>query len=192
MRNHLVKICLLAVVLSTLFMEADAQSRRRSRRGGADQTTDQQTGQGTQTQQNNNNAQAPKYNPYGNVPIETAPSTGGFGDTVRKSMRPDDAFDKSMINDRTPLPYEHLRWDDALFSEKVWREIDLHEKMNMPFRYRGEDDNGDERFISILLKAVKSGQVTAFDANVDDRFTTPLSMQDVNALISGGSADTTP
>ena len=198
MRNHLVKICLLLVFMSSLAMNADAQSRRRSRRGSGGGGNDQTTTEDTQTpvsgakQQSNNNAQKPAYNPYGNVPIETAPNVGGFSDSVRKSMRNDDAYDKSTVNDRTPLPYENLRWDDALFSEKVWREIDLREKMNIPFRYRGEEDNGDQRFISILLRAVKSGQVTAFDANADDRFTTPLSIQDVNTLISGGSADTTP
>ena len=193
MRNQLLKIALLLLFTSTLMVNAEAQ-RRSSRRGGSQPTTDQQptTTPGMQKQQNNNNAQKPAFNPYGNVPIETAPTTGGFSDTVRKSMRPDDAYDKSMINDRTPLPYEHLRWDDALFSEKVWREIDLREKMNLPFRYKAEDDNGDQRFISILLKAVKNGDVTAFDANVDDRFTTPLSIQDVNGLIAGGTADTTP
>ncbi len=104
-------------------------------------------------------------------------------------MRPDAAFDKSFINDRTPLPYEHLRWDDALFAEKVWREVDLREKMNMPFRYQSEDDNGDQRFISILLKAVKSGEVTAFDAT-DDRFTTPMDSLGVKGITAGGAADT--
>lgn len=193
MKSTLVKVSLLFLFMGGLLLQADAQRRSSSRRGNTGQPANQlTTTPGTQKQQSNNNNQTPAYNPYGNVPIETAPVADGLSDTVRKSMRPDDAYDKSMINDRTPLPYEHLRWDDALFSEKVWREIDLREKMNMPFRYRAEDDNGDQRFISILMKAVKSGQVTAFDANVDDRFTTPLSIQDVNALITGGTADTTP
>lgn len=193
MKNPLVKLCFLMVFMGGLLLQADAQ-RRSSRRGNSNPPANNQptTTPDAQTQQNNNNTQAPAYNPYGNVPIETAPTVGALSDTVRKSMRPDDAYDKSMVNDRTPLPYEHLRWDDALFSEKVWREIDLREKMNMPFRYRAEDDNGDQRFISILMKAVRNGDVTAFDANVDDRFTTPLSIQDVNALITGGTADTTP
>jgi hypothetical protein len=43
--------------------------------------------------------------------------------------------------------------------------------MNLPFRYKAEDDNGDQQFISILLKAEKSGEVTAFSPD-DDRFTT--------------------
>ncbi len=196
MRYPFVKMCLLLMIMSSLFMNADAQSRRSRRRGGNDTSAPTDAAPaptGATKQQSNNNVTKPAYNPYGNVPIESAPTApGGFSDTVRKSMRTDDAYDKSMIDSLTPLAYENLRWDDALFSEKVWREIDLHEKMNMPFRYKAEDDNGDQRFISILMKAVKSGEVTAFDANVDDRFTTPLSINDINTLITGGTADTTP
>ena len=59
----------------------------------------------------------------------------------------------------------------------------------MPFRYQAEDDNGDQRFISILLKAVKSGEVTAFDAT-DDRFTTPMDSLGVKGITAGGAADT--
>jgi gliding motility associated protien GldN len=190
MKSQLVKISFLFVFLSVLVVDADAQrtSRRRSSTGA------KPTGTGTtpeSTQQQNNNTQPSGYNPYGNTPIENAPASGGYSDSVKKSMRSDDAFDKSFINDRTPLPYENLRWDDALFTEKVWRELDLREKMNQPFRYKTEDDNGDQRFISILLRAVKNGDVTAWSAE-DDRFTTPLSLADVTAQISGGTADTTP
>ena len=186
MKGHFIKVCLLLIFTASSLMDADAQ-RRRSRRGSGNEPA---TGNTEQQQQNNNTAAPSGYNPYGNVPIENAPAVGGYNDSVvKKSMRPDAAFDKSFINDRTPLPYEHLRWDDALFAEKVWRELDLREKMNMPFRYKTEDDNGDQRFISILLKAVKSGEVTAFSAE-DDRFTTPLNIQDVNAQVSGGTSDT--
>lgn len=189
MKSHLIKICFVSCFLSLLIINADAQ-RRSSRRGSGTRPAATGTEQQSTQQQQNNNTQPSGYNPYGNLPIEKAPASGGFSDSVKKSMRPDAAFDKGFISDRTPLPYEHLRWDDALFAEKVWREIDLREKMNQPFRYKTEDDNGDQRFISILLRAVKNGDVTAFSAE-DDRFTTPLSLTDVNAQISGGGSDTT-
>jgi gliding motility associated protien GldN len=79
--------------------------------------------------------------------------------------------------------------DDALYAEKVWRELDLREKMNQTFLYKGQEDNGDQNFISILLKAVQDGKVTAFD---DERFTTPLSLDEVGKRASGGSNDTIP
>jgi gliding motility associated protien GldN len=86
------------------------------------------------------------------------------------------------------LPYEHLRWDDALFSEKVWREIDLREKMNQVFRYEAQDDNGSQIFVDMLLKSIKSGEITAF---ADDRFTTPKSLAEIEQMTTG-TADTVP
>ena len=47
---------------------------------------------------------------------------------VRKSLRPDEAVETSVLRDRTPLPYEHLRADDAVFRHKIWREIDTRER----------------------------------------------------------------
>ena len=190
MKNRTIKVCLLSLVMTSVLMNADAQRTGRKRANAATQQT---TGnaQDQNQQQTNDNKVPSGYNPYSNIPIEKD-SSGGYNDSVvKKSMRRDDAFDKSSVNDIVPLAYEHLRWDDALFSEKVWRELDLREKMNQTFRYKSDDDNGDQRFISILLKAVRSGQVTAFSSS-DDRFTTPLSSQEIAQLTAGGEADTTP
>ena len=189
MKQSIIKCCLFAACVTTLAMTADAQRTARKRAaGGSAQTSNA----GQNNQQQTNDVKPPSgYNPYGNIPIENATATGTSDSVVKKSMRQDDAYDKSGINDRTPLAYEHLRWDDALFSEKVWRELDLREKMNLPFRYQANDDNGDQQFISILLKAVKNGDVTAFSPE-DDRFTTPMALADLNGTMTGGGNDTTP
>ena len=111
---------------------------------------------------------------------------------VKKSLRSNDAIDRNLVKDRTPLAYEQVREDDAVYRQKVWREIDIREKMNLPFRYAADEDNGNQRFISILFKAIQdgvdNGGVTVFDA-VDDRFTTPLTAGQVATKISGGSVD---
>ena len=60
-----------------------------------------------------------------------------------------------MLKDRIPLDYEFLRADDALYTQRVWREIDIREKINLPFRYQAQDDNGDQRFVSILSQGGK-------------------------------------
>ncbi|HEX2532834.1 MAG TPA: gliding motility protein GldN [Chitinophagaceae bacterium] len=190
MKHTFIKSCFLFLLLAVASTDADAQRRARNR-GNTGGGTTQPAGGGTQpaeTQQTNDTRQPSGYNPYGNIPIIVDSASMGGGDSVlKKSLRNDAAFDKSFVNERTPLPYEHLRWDDALFAEKVWREIDLREKMNQSFRYKAEDDNGDQQFISILLKAVKSGEVTAFS---DDRFTTPVTGAEFQQQISGGPADT--
>ncbi len=103
---------------------------------------------------------------------------------VLPSLRPDEAVETSSLRDRTPLPYEHLRADDALFRHKIWREIDAREKINLPFRYAADENNGNQRFISILLQAVQDSAVTVFNS-VDDRFTTPMTKSEVAAIVAG-------
>jgi gliding motility associated protien GldN len=185
MKSRMIKLCLFSLLLTIVATSADAQRGGRKR----GQTNPPAAGgqEEQQTQQNNDTRQPSGYNPYGNIPIEV--DTGAGPNVVKKSLRNDGIVDKSFINDRTPLPYEHLRWDDALFSEKVWRELDLREKMNQSFRYEAEDDNGSQMFMNILLDALKKDSVVAF---ADDRFTTPYTSADLEAKTQGGPADTTP
>jgi gliding motility associated protien GldN len=177
MKRSMVKSSLVCLTVAFITMNADAQ--RTSKKRNQQNNTQNQT----QQQSNNNNAQPSGYNPYGNIPIRV--DTSAVTDnTVKKSLRNDNAFDKTGVMERTPLPYENLRWDDALFSEKVWREIDLREKINQVFRYEAQDDNGSQIFVDMLLKAVNSGEVTAFS---DDRFTTPMSLNEISDLTVGQS-----
>lgn len=180
MKIRSVKILLFVVLFAAVASTADAQ--RTGRRRGQTQPTATQSGDETQ-QQNNNSQPVRSYS--SNIPIEVDTGTGP--NIVRKSLRNDGIVDNPFINERTPLPYEHLRWDDALFKEKVWRELDLREKMNQTFRYEAEDDNGSQMFINILLDAIKRDSVVAF---ADDRFTTPLTGAEMESKTQGGPTDT--
>ncbi len=104
--------------------------------------------------------------------------------TVKKSLRPDEAVETTMLKDRTPLPYENLRADDAMYRHKIWREIDTREKINLPFRYSADDNNGNQRFISILFKAIQDSAVTVFSP-IDDRFTTPMTKAEIVTRMTG-------
>ncbi|MEJ8841157.1 gliding motility protein GldN [Lacibacter sp. H375] len=157
-------------------------------------TTPTQTQQ-QPTQQNsaygNNNQQQPTNQPQANIPIVVVKSTGNAAlDTIKPSLRNDASIERNLIKDRQPLAYEHIREDDAVYRQRVWREIDTREKMNLPFRYSADEDNGNQRFISIILKAIRDREITAFDP-LDDRFSTPLTPQAVMESFSGG-VDTVP
>ncbi|MFI5187406.1 MAG: gliding motility protein GldN [Chitinophagales bacterium] len=178
--KSIIKIGLFLLV--GVFVVLNTHAQRTGKKRGNNQ---QQTQNPNQQQSTNNNQQPSGYNPYGNIPIVV--DSSGLADTVvKKSLRNDNATNKSSVLERTPLPYEHLRWDDALFSEKVWREIDLREKMNQVFRYAAQDDNGSQVFVDMLLKAIKTGEITAFS---DDRFTTPRSLAEIDQMTTG-TADT--
>ncbi len=187
MKMNFLKFGICLIVAGLLVSQAEAQRTGRKRPANNNTNNPTQPVDTTGQQQVNNVTDAAKYDPYGNLPIKI--DSSGLTDTiVKKSLRIDNAFDKSNLTSRIPLSYEYLRWDDALFAEKVWRELDLREKMNQTFRYDAIDDNGSQMFISMLLKAVNSGQVTAF---ADDRFTTPMTTSDIQQ-ITAGKADTVP
>ena len=180
--KRIIKIGFCSLLLASLLLTVQAQRSGRKRNTTTQPTNNQQ--------QQTNNTQVPSgYNPYGNIPIEKDTTGAGYNGTVRHpSLRNDNAFVKSGVMERTPLPYEDLRWDDALFAEKVWRELDLREKLNQTFRYEAEDDNGSQLFVDMLLKAIKQDSITAFG---DDRFSQPLTADEVNAMTAGGATDTT-
>jgi gliding motility associated protien GldN len=184
MNKNFVKFGICLALAGLLVSEADAQ-RAPKRRPGTQPANPTTTGN---EQQQNNNTQPPSgYDPYANIPIRVDTS-GVLDNNAKKSLRNDNAFDKGNLNSRTPLAYEHLRWDDALYAEKVWRELDLREKMNQVFRYETQDDNGSQIFINMLLNSVNKGEVTAFE---DDRFTTPLTVTDIQQKTQGRN-DTVP
>lgn len=171
------------VVLLATDVAAQRAPRRRGGGAPATTTTPEQTAAPVAT---DTVPKAPAFDAYANLPFEYDTATAD--NTIRKSLRQDNAFDKSSLTQRTPLPYEHLRWDDAFYAEKVWRELDLREKMNKVFMYESMEDDGSQIFVNMLMKAVQTGEVTAFS---DDRFTTPLSVSAVQQLVAG-SLDTVP
>ena len=183
MKINFLKFGLCLAVTGLLVVDAGAQRTPKKRNNATEAPTDTTR----KPQQNNNNTLPPSgYDPLANMPISYDTTSNDM--SPKKSLRNDNAFDKSNLTQRTPLPYEHLRWDDALYAEKVWRELDLREKMNKTFMYEAVDDNGSQIFVNMLMKVVQSGEVTAF---TDDRFNTPLAIADVQQL-TAGRLDTFP
>ncbi len=124
-------------------------------------------------------------NASGNVTFKyDTTNPGGFDAKPEIALRNNFAVDRSQVKDRKPLEYENLRDDDNLWSEFIWREIDAREKFNQSFMYPGKDDNGDQRFFSIMLNAIKNDSVTAFSPD-NDRFTIPLTTDKVLSLTAG-------
>lgn len=174
----------LVAAFSLFFADAQAQSKKKS--VPTKKTTAKQSAKPKEEAVNTQVLDAAFSEPVKDTvkPVVVVKDPFAF-DSLRISLRLDAAIDRNLVKSRTPLAYEHIREDDAWYRERVWREIDIREKMNLPFRYKAEDDNGNQRFINILLRAVRKGDVTAFDPNVDDRFTTPMTVARVGEVISG-------
>jgi gliding motility associated protien GldN len=184
MKRTLIKLSFVALFVSALMLDASAQ-RNRGRRGGAP------AGDTTNPNGAVNNGNSPSnYPANGNIPyIKDTTATGGLDTNNTKPLfgKWEDAFGPDTSKQMIPLDYEFLRKDDALYAEKVWRELDLREKMNQTFRYEGKEGDGDQQFMTILLKAVLSGKIMAFE---DERFTKPLMVADIQQRLGGGGADT--
>ncbi len=87
----------------------------------------------------------------------------------------DGYYEKTNILSARVSPYASLRESDVMFSKRVWREIDLRDKMNMVFA------SPKARLITILTDAIAAGELTAYDASSTkddvngDEFTVVLS-----------------
>jgi len=182
MKFHLAKYVLLVAAFGMAVTVADAQTRKKTTRPKGT-TAKKATTKKTNTKVSNANLNA---NAKDTTPVAVAPPKDLLEQfKPLKSLRNDAAIERNLVKERTPLAYEHIREDDAWYRQRVWREIDIREKMNLPFRYAADEDNGNQRFIIILLNAIRSGEVTAFDPTVDDRFTTPLGMDKIAGNLVG-------
>jgi gliding motility associated protien GldN len=182
MKNRIIKLCLLLTVLTFTVAEVDAQAKTKkpTARNKTVRKTPSKKGAGTNKTDNSANAAiaAP--------PVDTVKKPAPVAEikipAIKRSLRNDNAIERNLVKDRIPLAYEHIREDDAAYVQRVWREIDVHEKMNLPFVYKADGDQGNQRFINILLSAIKNDSITAFSAE-DDRFTTPMTYQGISELL---------
>ncbi len=184
MNKQIIKYFFLCIFLVAVGDNAMAQKKKAAPRAATKRAgTTKKTKNKTKTNIKNGSASA-----------DAVSAPAADGDTlpikkVLKSLRPDESVSGGdAIRDRIPLPYEDLRADDAVYRHKIWREIDTREKINLPFRYSADQDNGNQRFISILLKAIQDSAVTVFSA-ADDRFTTPMTVSEVAGVIAGAEVD---
>lgn len=81
--------------------------------------------------------------------------------------------------DKKPIPYPPLRKADIMWSKRIWRVIDMREKINQPFYYPLEPHNGWRSFMQIIMDALKEGSITAYDISGTDEFLVPLTYQAV-------------
>lgn len=96
------------------------------------------------------------------------------GDPSKQTPR-DDIYDKTTIKEKRILTYDHIREADVFWEKRIWRVIDVREKINKPFMYP------ERPFFSILMDAAKEGKITAYSA-IDDKFQNPYTPDEVSSL----------
>lgn len=94
---------------------------------------------------------------------------------------------KSDVENRKVIPYAPIRQTDVAFSKRVWREIDLREKMNQAFA------SPKARLMDIIVDAIQKGELTAYDPTPTkndpngDSFKNILPIDQVMARLGGDS-----
>ena len=89
------------------------------------------------------------------------------------------AYKQNDIYEKKPMPLVSVREADVFWAKKIWRIIDLREKMNIPMYYPTREMEGRINLINLLLTGIENGQLTPYDAQADDDFKIPMSFAQV-------------
>lgn len=95
----------------------------------------------------------------------------------------DGAFQRTDIFKRKPTPLPYVREADVMWSTKIWRIIDLREKMNQPLYFPTTEMEGKNNLVNLLLTGIRDGKLTAYDAKNDDEFKVPMTFDQVKNVL---------
>jgi len=94
----------------------------------------------------------------------------------------DGVYEQRNNADKSVIPYTHLREADVMWSKRVWRTIDLREKLNHPLYYPTEAQANYKSLFDVIVDGINEGTINAYDP-IDDRFTTPMSLEETMAKL---------
>ncbi len=91
----------------------------------------------------------------------------------------DGAFKREDIYERKPMALPYIREADVMWSKRIWRIIDLREKMNQKLYYPTIPMEDNNNLINTLINALRDEKITAYDARSDDEFKVPMTFNQV-------------
>lgn len=90
----------------------------------------------------------------------------------------DGIVQRKLILDKQLLPWEPVREADILWSKRVWRVIDIREKINLPFIYP------EMPFFTVLMNGIqRDTAIKAYKAD-NDKFHYKMSSQELQGILS--------
>lgn len=97
----------------------------------------------------------------------------------------DGVVDKADKLEKKPIPYPWIRNSDYVWEKRVWRYIDVREKMNQPMFFPETPHNNWKNFMTILIDALKEGSITAYEPTMGgtDEFIIPLAYKELEASL---------
>lgn len=101
----------------------------------------------------------------------------------------DGLYPKEHVANRKPIPYAHVREADVLWAKKIWRIIDLREKINLTMYYPLNQMDDRMNLIDLLMYGIQYEGLTAYGTN-DDEFKVPMTWEQVSEAM-GAVSDST-
>jgi gliding motility associated protien GldN len=89
---------------------------------------------------------------------------------------------QGFIGDKPPVPLAPVREADVFWSKRIWRVIDMREKINQPFYYPTTKLSNLESFMQMILDALHDSLITAYDP-ASDEFLIPISYNQVMNML---------
>lgn len=108
-----------------------------------------------------------------------------LGNQVMAQTLLDDIYEPDHIPNRKPIPYKYLREADAMYKKRVWRVIDLREKINLNLYYPTSPINSRMSLIDLLLLGVNNEGLIVYNTD-DDRFTQPMGRSQIETNFGAG------
>jgi len=99
----------------------------------------------------------------------------------------DGAYKRNNIYQKKPMPLPGVREADVFWSKKIWRIVDLREKMNLTYYYPTQETEDRQNLVSVLLEGIQTGQITPYDARVESEFKTPMTYDQVTEAFGAES-----
>lgn len=90
----------------------------------------------------------------------------------------DGVYDKTAIMQVQPIAYPYLREADVVWTKRIWRLIDLREKLNQPLYFPERPQNGWRSFVTILMDGLQEGSITAYSP-LSDQFLVPITYKEL-------------
>jgi len=96
-----------------------------------------------------------------------------------KAQIVDGAYKRADVYNRKPTPLPYIREADVMWRKKVWRIIDLREKINQSLYFPTKEVDGRSNLVNLMIHGIQDGKLTAYDAKNDDEFKVPMTFEQV-------------
>ena len=90
----------------------------------------------------------------------------------------DSVYDQTAIKEVQPIPYPYLREADVVWTRRIWRIIDMREKMNQPFYFPEKPQNDWRSFVQILMDGLREETIIAYSPE-SDQFLVPMKYTEI-------------